>query len=123
MIAAGVRRAACRQTPLSGIDIFAGRGVAAVIEWRQLFDIRRTAYRGKENWRSEIGNLRGGEHASQRRGYSEGGAVGCRGSTACGVSSDSASRALPKEALARDFPKKGVFYQTNPTEKCGSTLE
>ena len=30
-IAAGVRRAACRQTPLSGIDIFAGRGVAAVV--------------------------------------------------------------------------------------------
>ena len=32
-------------------------------------------------------------------------------------------RALPKEALARDFPKRGCFYQTNPTEKstCVST--
>jgi hypothetical protein len=55
-----------------------------------------------------------------RTRHTEGGAVGCRGNTACGVSSDSASRALPKEALARVFPKKGCFYQTNPTEKCGS---
>ena len=41
-IAAGVRRAACRQTPLSGIDIFAGRDVAVVIKLVRFFDIGRT---------------------------------------------------------------------------------
>ena len=49
-------------------------------------------------------------HGSQSRGYTEGGAVG--------------HRALPKEALAGGtLYKKECFYQTNPTEKCGSVLK